>query len=172
MLDGRDHRRLYDRLGVRWLLLPPEAPCPAGTETAFEDGSGRVCRRPSPRPLVTVGGAAPARLRPSPGGARWTVEPTRAADGPATGAPSEPLETGISSSPGWRAVVAGGDGARRTLGATGPAGAVPTPLIAADLPAGTLRVDLLYRPAGFVAGMLCAALGVALLLGWSVEPPR
>ena len=173
LLDGRDHRRLYDRLGVRWLLLPPDAPCPAGTETAFEDASGRVCRRPAPRALVSVGGAAPTSLRPSPGGARWSavLTPGPVAAAPGADAPAELLETGISWSPGWRVVVAGEDGTRGTLGAAGPrgpAGAAPTPLVTAELPAGTRRVDLLYRPAGFVAGMLCAALGVALLLGWSV----
>ena len=75
------------------------------------------------------------------------------------------VETGISSSPGWRVVVAGEPGAARA----------PDPdeaLLAAEVPAGTRRLDLLYRPAGFVAGMLLAALGLALLLGWAIEPPR
>ncbi len=195
LLDGADHRPLYDRLGVRWLLLPPASPCPDGTETAFEDRSGRLCRRPGAHSVVRVvatGGPVPVPLpvdlHRSPGGTRWTArlassptsEPGSAStrgSGPATGlgaapsstaaldGPGRRLETGISASPGWRLLTAAADGitASRLRDA---------PLLAADLPAGARRADLLYRPVGFVAGMLLAALGLALLMAWAVAPPR
>lgn len=44
-------------------------------------------------------------------------------------------------------------------------------LVGAWLPAGELRVELLYRPPGFVAGCLAGALALALLVTVAVPPP-
>ena len=43
-------------------------------------------------------------------------------------------------------------------------------LVAAWLPPGDLRLDLVYRPPGFLAGMLLAALGLAAAAGWWLRP--
>jgi len=179
LLDDHDHPGLYDRLGVRWLLLPPGASCPGGTEPAFGDRSGTVCRRPDPHPLVMVDGVAPARLAQSPGGAHWTagfypgsghepdLEPARE---PAEKPAASRLETGLSWSPGWRVLAEIGDDGKDAWEVAEPE--PEAALLAADLPAATRRVDLLYRPAGFVGGLLLAALGLTFLLVWLVEPPR
>jgi hypothetical protein len=46
------------------------------------------------------------------------------------------------------------------------------PFIAAWLPPGDWRLDLVYRPPAFVAGCLLAALALAAAAAWWVPPPR
>jgi len=188
LLDDRDHPRLYDRLGVGWLLLAPGGTCPAGTATAFDDPSGLVCRRPGARPLLTADGRPPRTLHRAAGGAWWAAR----LGAPRNAGPYR-LETAIAALPGWRVLAAGGptsatraatrvqpSGAagfpRRAVPLDGPAvGASDGPgqaLLAASLPRESRRVDLLYRPTGFLVGMLLAGLGTALLLAWTAPPPR
>jgi hypothetical protein len=75
------------------------------------------------------------------------------------------LATGLYAAPGWRLLADG----RPVALAPAPGG---EPLVAAELPAGARRLDLLYRPAGFVAGCLAAALGLALGVACLLDPPR
>lgn len=166
-LDGRDHPELYDRLAVRWIVTAPEAGCPPGTGVELEAGDGLVCRRSGAPAIVTIGGRVPATVRSSPAGDRWEIgrhtdsgglDPPPGGGAGARG--SRLLETGLANVPGWRVLADG-----RRVPVTGDA------LVEAELPPATGRVDLLYRPAGFVLGMLLAALGWAGLLAW-LAPPR
>lgn len=156
-LDGRDHPDLYDRLGVRWIVAAPEDGCPTDTETAFEGPDGLACRRPGAPAPATVDGAPPAALSLSAGGARWSIRIRESA----TSAGARRLETGVTRVPGWRVLADG-----RRAATEGQA------LLEAELPPDVRRVELLYRPAGFVAGMLSAALGLSALLAWVLPPPR
>ena len=64
---------------------------------------------------------------------------------------------------GWRLLVDGA--AHPTTLANGP-------LVAAWLPAGRHRVDLVYRPPGFLPGAALAGLAAAVLLAVAAAPPR
>ncbi|HUP42030.1 MAG TPA: YfhO family protein [Thermoanaerobaculia bacterium] len=72
------------------------------------------------------------------------------------------LASGIYQDGGWRVLADG-----RPV----PAVITNGTLVGAWLPAGELRVELLYRPPGFVAGCLAGALALALLLAVAVPPP-
>jgi hypothetical protein len=71
------------------------------------------------------------------------------------------LATSIFQDGGWRLLA---DGVRR------PTLLVDGPLVGAWLPAGAYEVELLYRPAGFVAGCLLMALGLAAAAAWWAAP--
>jgi hypothetical protein len=65
------------------------------------------------------------------------------------------------------------DGGWRVLADGRRIAAVPDiPLVAARLPPGANRVVLLYRPGGFLAGCLLAALALALGMARWCPPPR
>ena len=166
LLTGDLDRPVHDRLGIAWVLTAPGAPCPAGTEAAYAAGDAGLCRRPGALPLLRLA-AREAGAQAAPPEAELETAVDAAGDRWSARLP-EPgggrLETGLYAAPGWRLLADG----RPARPAQAPA---EEPLVAADLPAGTRRVDLLYRPAGFVAGCLAAALGLALgLVGW-VRPP-
>jgi hypothetical protein len=166
LLAGDLDRGVHDRLGIAWVLTAPGAPCPAGSVPAYAGADAGVCRRLGALPLLRL--AAPddraAAAQPlaelevaaDPSGDRWSA---RLPDGQ-----GGRLETGIYAAPGWRLLADG----RPTPLALRPDG---TPLLAADLPPGTRRVDLLYRPAGFVLGCLAAAIALALSVAWLARPP-
>lgn len=159
VLAAADHP-LYDRLAVRWLLAVPGTPCPAGTTLERADDSGTLCRRPlASGALLRVTGTGGATVQTTAAltggaGTRWSLR-LDLAPGPLT------LETSLPSVRGWRLLSD-----RR-----------PTPLVADDgllaarLPRGTRRVDLLYRPAGFAAGLLAAGLGLGLAVAWLTPVP-
>ncbi len=72
------------------------------------------------------------------------------------------LATSIFQDGGWRHLAGGTR--RPTTWANGP-------FLAAWLPAGAWELEFLYRPAGFVAGCLAGALGLALAAAWFAAPP-
>jgi hypothetical protein len=174
---GGARTELYDRLGIAWWLSAPEVPCPPGTAEVALDTDGdaaaaaRLCRRPGARALVRAvpTGGGEARAGMGPAGDHWSIEREPAAAG--RGEPWR-VETAIFHAPGWR-VVARGDGAtrpaRRTSTRETPAAG--DVLLAAELPAGTRRADLLFRPAPFVAGCLLAALGLGMAITGLAQPP-
>ncbi|HVS02673.1 MAG TPA: hypothetical protein VMT16_07890 [Thermoanaerobaculia bacterium] len=184
---------LYDLLAVRWLMTAPDADLGPPLRLRYAGADARVWERPPPLPLLQLppraeapGGelalaawehrdfrrtalAPPAHL---PGGA-WAAaaaasltEPSIAPDRLSARAQIvEPrlLTTALQQDGGWRVVA---DGVPRpTFTANGP-------LVAAWLPAGASRLELLYRPAGFLTGCLAAALAIALLLTGLPRPPR
>lgn len=141
---------VYDRLAVAWLLGAPEDFCPEGTAEAFRDGAGVVCRRAAPWSLAR---AVAAPTRP------LEVQRTAQGDGLRVLAPPGGLiEVAVDPAPGWRSV---GSELRQ----------VPAALLQVEVPAGSDRLELLYRPTGFVAGLALAALGLALALVYALRPP-
>ncbi len=154
VLGPGDHP-FYDELGVAWLLAAPEDGCPAGTERAYRGPDAVVCRRPGVHRLVRLPGGPPlVDVEVSAGGDRWRARSLA----PAAGL----LATGIYAAPGWRVLADGRPVRRERLHGA---------LLGAWLPPGSGRIDLVYRPAGFLAGCLLAALGLAWGLAWIVRPP-
>jgi len=148
---------------------------PAGAVLAgsvYQDGGWRLLigRRRAPAP-PGPGGLLAA---PLPRMAAGTAGTGRAVGAVSTGAAAGAVATGaagvaVRTGGGTGAIRAGGTGATRAGGAAGATRAggagVVTPL------------DLLYRPRGFVAGMLAAALACAAVLaclapGPPSSPPR
>ena len=147
--------RLYDSLAVRYLLTEPERAVPGGARLVYAEADAWVWERP--------GAAAPVTLLPPDpddsarlawreiGPQRWQL--AAALEAPRLVAVS------LYGDPGWRLLR---NGAR--LGSRGP-------LIAAALPAGRSRLELLYRPAIFIRGLGLAAVAAAAALAWLLPPP-
>jgi len=157
LLDERDHPEIYDRLGVGWIVLPPGKPCPPGNARAFSDATGTLCRRPAAGSTLRAGDREPTTVSSSAGGAHWRGQFVRGTDGP--------LRAALVNVPGWRLLA---DGRPAPVAAATRA----HPLVSASLPSSVHRIDLIYRPGGLVAGLPLAALGVALLMAWTLRPPR
>lgn len=149
---GKPRHPLYARLGVRYILTEPEVTLRPPLREVFADDTARIWEVPSPRSLLFLTPESDARL---------TI-PERE-----TGAPAEPqwlhadtdlpnerrLETAVFQDGHWHVLADG-----RLL----PNEATAGPFVAARLPAGTHRVDVVYRPGSFLLGCLLAALGLAL----------
>ena len=102
-----------------------------------------------------------AAVRITPGGLEITaLEPARIT-AVADLAGERLLATSIQQDGGWRLLI---DGEPH------PAILANGPLVAAWLPAGRHRLELLYRPESFRTGMLLAALSLSLLLAWAGRP--
>ncbi len=158
---------LYRRLGVRYLLTAPEAGCPPGTTAAFHDDSAWICELPRPQ--------APLFLTRPPaggGGVRITdVETDRigAWVGTPAGSGAAALASTRYQDGGWRPIVDGS--VQPTAHARGPFAAARIEGIGGDGRA-VRRVELVYRPAGFLAGCLAAALALAAAAARWCPPPR
>jgi len=148
---GRPLDPLYPRLGVRFLLTEPDAMLPPPLLLEFSDPTARIWEIANPAPLLFAAGRPepPARLdieRLSPAALRIDVPPVLRKS-------AWHLSSGILQEAGWQVRADGRPlPARRDLGA----------LLAADIPAGTERIELAYRPPGFLAGCLLAAAALAL----------
>lgn len=160
LLDGRDHPSLYDRLAVRWILSGPGAACPEGTDRVAADSTGVICRRRAAGGALRVGTEEPTFLSVSARGTHWSA---RFADGT-----SGSLAAALANVPGWRLLADRPAG--RAAPVDTPAG--DRPLVTAPVPAGSRRIDLVYRPTGFVLGLPLTALGIALLTAWTMRPPH
>ena len=185
---------LYRRLGVGYLLTAPGERLPPPWRRLLADPSGWVYRRRDVWPRLY--GAATAAGEPSPGSLRVTRFEEERIAARATGA-GEPvvLAGSVYQDGGWRLLVDGRPApappSRRLLeapliagvggdagdagdgGAAGDAGAAAAG-VASRSSAGTakLRIDLLYRPRGFIAGMLAAALACSVAVAWLVPGLR
>jgi hypothetical protein len=193
LLAGFEHP-LYDLLGARYVLAPPNTPLQL--QPVFRRRTGWVYERPRwlprlflPRGVVTVpradvavlaarnrsfadrtllvsDGEAPAR--------RWRSrrrgialeglelrEPERVA---ARAGLTERrlLASSIFQDGGWRLLANG-----RPL----PLRLANGPFVAAWLPAGRQRVELVYRPPGFLPGCVLAALALGTIACASLRPP-
>jgi hypothetical protein len=151
-----ERRRVLPRL-----FLPAAAETPEGTDWAAWLARNRSF---AARALVAPSPGRPAAWSASsPDGSALrllTLGPARLAAA-ARLAEDRLLASSVYQDGGWRLLVDGGP--RATVLANGP-------FVAAWLPAGEHRVDLVYRPPGFVAGMVFAA--VALAAALAVLAPR
>ena len=194
-LEERDHR-LYDRLGVRYLLTSPGVDIPPPAERIYSGADAWIYRRPSSQGRFFLelnptgndpGGGGAIEAISGPSGAAWSArvalrEPGRVASGlyqprlsPRVPAP---VRAAVSKQ-GWKAVAlpldpraqesSGGDGETRLQTPTHGDGL----FVAVELAPGSWRLDLLYRPPGLLLGCLLAALalGTALAVG-SRRPER
>ena len=128
---------------------PTRALCTAPAEADEGGGWARCRRRAGGRPTPTARPSASSRWARTGCGARALLAEPRL------------LATSIYQDGGWR-VLAGGE--RR------PALLTNGPLVGAWLPAGAYALELLYRPPGFLAGCLLAALGLAVGAAWWAAP--
>lgn len=191
---GRPEHPLYDLLAVRYLVVAPEREPPSGLRVLLRHPSGQVWERPTALPRLFLPRTAepqdagwPRRLAAvedfsrfalaedlPAGGDVWQAR--RAGSGELALSRQEPtrvsarfqapegrlLTTSICQDGGWRLLV---DGRRRpTTRANGP-------FLAAWLPPGEHRIELLYRPGAFLLGCLAAALGLAVGATWLLPPP-
>ncbi len=145
---GRPLDPLYPRLGVRFLLTEPEATVPPPWRLAFADRDARIWEVPKPAPVLfpSDGSERLAVARLSPAALRTDVP--SALQGRAWR-----LSSGLLGVDGWRVRADG-----RALPADWDLGA----LLAAEIPAGTEQLEIDYRPPGFLAGCLLAALALGL----------
>ncbi len=136
---------LYSRLGVRYLLAAPDARLPPPLQKVFADADGSIWEQPAARPRLFVPGGllTISRLEDV-----WITTRTE------LGSPQR-LGSVLYQDGGWRLLA---------NGMARPAEVDEGVFLAADLPAGVSRVDLLYRPAGFLWGWVIAAVGVAVAI--------
>jgi len=160
---GAPGDRLYRRLGVRYLLVAPGERLPPPWLLRLADPSGWVYRRLGVWPRLYTARAGVGR--PLPGGLLVTSfgDDEVAARAKVADQGTE-LAGSLYQDGGWRLLL---DGRRAPP---------PPPRQLLDAPlagsAGEQRVDLLYRPRGFVAGMLAAALACAAAIAlWAPGPP-
>ncbi len=189
---------LYDFLGVRYLMVSPRQRVPPPARLVLADPSAWIYERPGALPRLFLPAEAEVDsavrwpvwlagrreftrrvlLAKPPAGTRWQGV-WRAAGEPArldivglrsahiraraTLARPAPLASNLYQDGGWRLLV-GGRHAPSTL-ADGP-------FFAAWLPAGSSRLDLVYRPKSFLPSCLLAALALAGAALWWWPRPR
>jgi hypothetical protein len=189
---------LYEFLGVRYALVPENSAMPPPWRLAFVDRSAWIYERPAPLPRLFLPLAAdrlpgypwphwmakrqdlastvllrdrpglPATWRAaaeSSGGSRVEIQRLAAAHLQAAARLGQPrlLATSQIQDGGWRLLLD-----RRphpTIVADGP-------FLAAWLPAGEHRLDLVYRPRTFLLGCLLAALALMGGALWFVPRPQ
>ncbi|HYN23228.1 MAG TPA: hypothetical protein VE078_19875 [Thermoanaerobaculia bacterium] len=178
---GEPRDPLYQFLGVRYLMTSPDSPLPGPWKLALRHPSAWVWERPRALPRIFL----PHSILPCAQNASWS-DCTRSIrnfrreavirEGQAWSAASpraSELDLG-SLHPAWlsaqarlveRRLLASSvyqDGGWIVLknGNRQPATLANGPFVAAWLPEGDARIDLVYRPRGFFGGMLLAALAL------------
>jgi len=200
VFEPREHP-LYQLLGVRYVITPPlRRGAARHLHPVFRDESAWIFEQPAPLPRLFLPAAVDSAATPGTAWTAWLAAnpsfaarsllqeiPGGAASWSAGSSPwqetelwidrleperlgaeallhqERPLASSLYQDGGWRLLLDGRP--RSTLLANGP-------FVAAWLPAGRHRIDLLYRPPGFAAGCLLAALAVAALCLWLTPPPR
>ena len=184
---------LYQLLGVRWVVAPPRMTSIPGLQQVFHDPTARIFERDKVLPRLFLpestetGDAWPAWLGANPDfAARALVPPSPSR--PAVWAAARPgesslqilgmeparlaargrlaeerlLASSVYQDGGWQLLLDGRPFPLRT--ADGP-------FLAAWLPAGDHRLELLYRAPGLIPGLGLAALALAGMAAWLLRPP-
>jgi hypothetical protein len=155
-LLGAPGHPLYGRLGVRYLLAAPDARLPPPLERVFADVDGSVWRQPGARTRLFIDDEAPdGRVVIPRFEDAWITADARLRRG-------QRLGSILYQDGGWRLLV---NGRARPSEVDGG-------LLSARLPAGRYRLDILYRPAGFLWGCALAALGLAAGAALLMPAPR
>jgi hypothetical protein len=151
---GKPGHPLYPRLGVRYLLAAPDAALPPPLQRVYADPDASVWGVPGAQPRLYLSGPVGLlqipRLEDS-----WITARGRAE-------PAQRLGSSLYQDGGWRLLLD-----RRSHPTAMSEGA----FLAAPLPAGRWRLDLLYRPRGFLWGCVLAAFGLAAGAAAFVPPP-
>jgi hypothetical protein len=154
-LGAPDHP-LYAELGVRYLLTAPGESLPPPWRLVLAHGAASIYERPDASPrlfLADPGGSSRLRL--------LHLGPQQITARGRSGGTPRRLASNLYQDGGWRMLLRG------LAHPTGTQG----PFLAADLPPGRWRIDLLYRPRPFLWGCLLAALGFAVAAALWVPPP-
>jgi hypothetical protein len=185
---------LYQLLGVRWVVAPARMRSIPGLRPVFHDPTARIFERDQVLPRLFLPAAvesagetpwpqwlaanpdfaalalvAPAPDRP----AAWTADrpnesalhllALQSARLAARGHLAEErlLASSVYQDGGWSLLLDGGF--HPTLVADGP-------FVAAWLPAGDHRLEMLYRAPGLIPGLILAAVALAMLVLWLLRP--
>jgi hypothetical protein len=192
----RPNHPVYQLLGVRYLIAPRKLQRVRPLRVVYQDQTTRIFERPAPLPRLFLPAAAEvpsavpwpewvagnpdfaarSLVQPSagravawsaarPGGSEVRVLSLGAARLTATARLAEDrlLASSVYQDGGWRLLLDGRP--RETVIANGP-------FAAAWLPPGEHRLELLYRPPGFVPGLLLAALACLAAGLWLVPRPE
>lgn len=152
---GKARHPLYSRLGVKYILTPPGVRLRPPLKQVLASPDGWIWERPGARPRLFLQDAAPGdRLNIPLLDAQHLTARVRSA------APRR-LGSNLYQDGGWRLL---------TDGRLYPTTRDVEVFLAADLPGGEMRLDLLYRPRAFLWGCLIAALGLAAGVAWLVPP--
>jgi hypothetical protein len=185
---------IYQLLGVRWIVTPHRFRAIHGLKQVFHDSSTRIFERKRVLPILFLpesaetAGAVPwtewiasnqhfdirALVLPAPGRpAAWSAsrpddssleilrqQPARFSVRAAL-AEDRLLATSIYQDLGWHLLMNGRP--HPTLVANGP-------FLAAWLPAGTHRLEAIYRSPGLIPGLMLAALALAGMAAWLLRP--
>jgi hypothetical protein len=146
---------LYQRLGVRFLLTRLDAKLQPPWGRIFADRTAALWEKIETLPLFFI--AAP---HPAGGVLTVSIEDTWIS-GVAELRRRQWLGTSVYQDGGWLLLL-NGEPHRTARDAT---------FVASRLPRGASRLDLLYRPAGFVWGCILAALGMVTGVMWLVPRP-
>jgi hypothetical protein len=190
----RPEHPLYQLLGVRWVVAQRRMASIPGLRPAFHDSTGRIFERPRVLPRLFLpessesAGARPwtdwlaanpdfaarALIPASPGRpASWTAG--RSADSVVEILSIQPalirtharlveerlLASSVYQDGGWRLLLDG-----RPF----PTGTANGPFVAAWLPGGEHRLDLVYRAPGFLPGLALAAVALTGVVAWILFP--
>ena len=191
---ARGDAPVLDLLAVRYVATWPDAPLPPPARPVLETPNVRLYERPGALPLVFLPASAEAStggswldwifqhgrygerslVRALPNGrAVWrAAAPAASRAGAETLHPARLsvdlelaeerlLASSLYQDDQWR-LLADGEPVAPVL--------VNGPFVGAWLPAGTRRLEALYRPRGFVAGCLLAAVGLALAVALGAAP--
>ena len=156
-LFGAPENPLYARLGIRHLLTQPGLVLPRPWHLVFGDDTAWIYQQPTIVPPYALARASSTQLEWPP--VRGETCSLRVLTKPA--AETRHLVTSQFQDGGWRLLV------DRRLQPSALAG----PFLAADVPAGSRRLDLLYRPTAFLLGCLLAALATGALAALTIPPP-
>jgi hypothetical protein len=186
----RPEHPLYQLLGVRWVVAQPRMTSIPGLRPTFHDSTGRIFERTRVLPRLFLPESAE-----SAGAQRWpdwlAANPdfaVRALVSPSLGRPavwraSRPADSAVEILSIQPALIRAHsrlaeerllassvyqDGGWRLLldGHPVPAGTANGPFLAAWLPAGEHRLDLVYHAPGFLVGLGLAAVALAGMLAW------